>query len=103
MKLNYKANWITPATRSSLSRRGLTASTVGIYREEDFATASRIVMYPVTVLYLLLCAAPREAVAQNAASYLGFFESHSDVGEVLHARSVEYDAAAQLHSNRQWS
>jgi TolB protein len=32
------------------------------------------------------------ALAQNSNSSLGIFESHSDVGTVLHAGSVEYDA-----------
>ena len=31
--------------------------------------------------------------AQSASAPVGMFESHSDVGTVLHAGSVDYDAA----------
>ena len=36
--------------------------------------------------------------AQSAASSVGVFESHSDVGTVLHAGSVDYDAAQHTYT-----
>jgi len=46
-----------------------------------------------TCASLLLGAAPRRLLAQGASAPLGLFESHGDVGTVLHAGSAEYDAA----------
>jgi TolB protein len=38
------------------------------------------------------------AWAQNASSPIGIFESHSDVGTVLHPGSVDYDAAKKTYT-----
>lgn len=40
----------------------------------------------------------RAQSASHAGSALGLFEAHSDVGTVLHAGSVEYDAAKQTYT-----
>ncbi|MGO9269680.1 MAG: TolB family protein [Terriglobia bacterium] len=42
---------------------------------------------------LLLVAVPTRRLAQTASAPMGLFESHGDVGTVLHAGSAEYDAA----------
>ena len=40
----------------------------------------------------------RSSCAQDAASSLGIFEGHSDVGTVLHAGSVDYDASKRTYT-----
>jgi len=42
---------------------------------------------------LLLGAGPKRALPQTASAPIGPFESHGDIGTVLHAGSAEYDAA----------
>jgi hypothetical protein len=46
---------------------------------------------------LLLCFAPRPLAAQPATAPVGSFESHADVGTVLHAGSVAYDASKRTY------
>jgi TolB protein len=50
----------------------------------------------------LVCAGQRQTAAHEAArtatSAVGMFESHTDVGSVLHQGSVEYDAAKQTYT-----
>ncbi len=47
---------------------------------------------------MVFCAAEHQVSAQETASAIGGFESHSDVGKVLHAGSVEYDAAKRSYT-----
>jgi TolB protein len=54
-------------------------------------------------LVALLCGSPFFSIvgrctAQTAGASLGVFESHSDVGTVLHAGSVEYDGSKQTYT-----
>jgi TolB protein len=46
----------------------------------------------------LLSAARRTSGAQGSTSPIGIFESHQDVGNVLHAGSVEYNASTKTYS-----
>jgi TolB protein len=53
----------------------------------------------VIILFLIVFSvAAVNASAQNAASPVGAFESRSDVGSVLHAGSVDYDAAKKTYT-----
>jgi TolB protein len=47
---------------------------------------------------ILLLSAGSPAWSQSANSSVGIFENHGDVGTVLHAGSVEYDAAKRTYS-----
>ena len=47
---------------------------------------------------LLFLSAGSPAWWQSANSPVGVFENHGDVGTVLHAGSVEYDAAKRTYS-----
>jgi uncharacterized protein YbjT (DUF2867 family) len=46
------------------------------------------------ILWLLACG----AVGSHAASPVGLFEDHADVGVVLHAGSAEYDASRRSYT-----
>src|SRR6266850_6204145 len=46
----------------------------------------------------LVCAAQNSARAQHSPTRTGTFEGHGDVGNVLHAGSVEYDAAERSYT-----
>jgi len=49
------------------------------------------------VIGLLLCCAASSFCEQSPAAPLGIFESHADVGTVLHAGSAEYDQSKQSY------
>jgi TolB protein len=46
---------------------------------------------------LLSCTTPNRLSAQTASAPVGSFEGHADVGAVLHAGSVEYDASKRTY------
>ena len=52
----------------------------------------------VACISLLLWIAPLELAAQTAPAPVGLFETHADVGTVLHPGSAEYDAATQTYT-----
>jgi TolB protein len=54
-----------------------------------------LALLPILMLLLTLGSHAR---AQNANGPVGIFESHSDVGTVLHAGSVDYDAAKRTYT-----
>src|ERR1700722_17972359 len=53
-------------------------------------------LFPVALILIL--SAGGTAWPQSANSPVGIFENHGDVGTVLHAGSVEYDAAKRIYS-----
>ncbi len=50
------------------------------------------------VIGLLLCCAASGFCEQSPAAPLGIFESHADVGTILHAGSAEYDQSKQSYN-----
>ena len=56
----------------------------------------RLTLVAIIACLLPVIAAP--AWAQVAAASAGIFEGHSDVGAVLHAGSVDYDASKQTYT-----
>jgi TolB protein len=55
-------------------------------------------IHTVAALLILLSALLAHTQMQESSSSIGVFETHSDVGTVLHAGSVEYDAAKQSYT-----
>jgi hypothetical protein len=47
---------------------------------------------------VLVCAAPELIVARTAPATAGLFESHADVGTVLHPGSLEFDPSKQTYT-----
>src|SRR5271157_2708718 len=47
---------------------------------------------------MLLCAALSRGQAQSAPAPIGLFEGHTDVGAILHAGSVKYDASKRSYT-----
>ncbi len=55
----------------------------------------KLVMFPLAAMLNLLCAF---SWAQSSPMQVGIFESHGDVGTVLHAGSVDYDGARHTYT-----
>jgi TolB protein len=50
------------------------------------------------LLSVFVCTVGRQTTAQNAPPPVGIFESHADVGTVLHPGSTEYDASKKTYT-----
>src|SRR5580698_924053 len=68
----------------------------GVVRRIFMRTVRIFVM--VAVLSWVVRGIASPAWAQDAAARVGIFEAHSDVGTVLHAGSVDYDAAKRTYT-----
>src|ERR1043166_2248531 len=67
-------------------------------RTEIIVTAKRIVLLGFLGVFLFCFFAAGAAAQENSAARLGVFEASGDVGTVLHAGSVVYDAAKATYT-----
>jgi TolB protein len=57
-----------------------------------------IILMVARVLVLVFCGTREHASAQETSSAFGAFESHSDIGKLLHPGSVEYDGTKHSYT-----
>src|SRR5215469_10125746 len=63
-----------------------------------FMTMARSLFVPAVLGLVLFVAGSAQVSAQSSVSSPGLFDSHADVGTVLHPGSVEYDAAKKTYT-----
>src|SRR5215472_6878567 len=64
----------------------------------NFMNITRALSVTAVLGFLLSIGVSAQTSAHSGADTLGLFENHSDVGTVLHAGSVEFDAAAHTYT-----